>query len=262
MSAGARLRGSCIERFAIAVCLLAPQLFAIAAEPGLSEIIANNNKALHPGSRTASIRSMQIDLKMQDSGSSMNAVYRVTRDGRMRIDIMQKGVRVYTEAYDGHSGWDLGADGSAPSTDPHGDALWHGTQFPGNIFSLGDMKAAGHRLDSMGREDLDGIRYYVLKLTLSDGFETYRYVNPNTWLIDRGRDFRAFHPALNSQKTWVETRWSDYRSVGGSLYAFKSVNIDLNTGQELAVTDVTAIKVNPTIDSNLFVAPGKLAPER
>ena len=67
---------------------------------------------------------------------------------------------------------------------------------------------------------------------------------------------------MNSQKTWVETRWSDYRSVDGSLYAFKSVNIDLNTGKELAVTDVTAIKVNPAIDSNLFVAPGKLAPER
>ena len=200
---------------------------------------------------------MQIDLTMQDGGSSMHAAYRVTRDGRMRIDIMQKGVRVYTEAYDGHSGWDLGADGGTPRADPHGDALWHGTQFPGNIFSLGDMKAAGHRLDYMGREELDGVRYYVLKLTLSDGFETYRYVNPDTWLIDRGRDFRAFHPALNSQKTWVETRWSDYRSVDGSLYAFKSVNIDLNTGKELAVTGVTAIKVNPTIDSRLFVAPGK-----
>lgn len=256
------MRGCRFERLAIAVCCLAPQLLAIAAEPGLSEIIANNNKALHPSRGSHSVHSMQIDLKMQDSGSSMNAVYHVTRDGRMRIDIMQKGVRVYTEAYDGHSGWDLGAEGGTPSFDPHGDALWHGTQFPGNIFTLGDMKAAGHRLDYVGREDLDGIRYYVLKLTLSDGFETYRYVNPNTWLIDRGRDFRAFHPALNSQKTWVETRWSDYRSVDGSLYSFKSVNIDLNTGKELAVTNVTALKVNPMLDSNLFVAPGKLAPER
>jgi len=26
------------------------------------------------------------------------------------------------------------------------------------------------------------------------------------------------------------------------------------------VTDVTSIKLNPTIDSNLFVAPGKLPP--
>jgi hypothetical protein len=245
---------------AITACFLTSQLSAIAAEPGLTEIVANNINALHLPGRSTSIRSMEIDLTMHDSGSRMDAVYRVTRDGRMRIDILQKGVRVYTEAYDGHSGWDLGANAGASRSDPHGDALWHGTQFPGNIFSLDDMKAAGHRLEYVGREDLDGVHYYVLRLTLSDGFETYRYVNPNSWLIDRGRDFRAFHPALNSQKTWVETRWSDYRAVDGSLYAFKSVNIDLSTGKELAVTDVTSIKVNPTIDSNLFVAPGKLPP--
>jgi hypothetical protein len=259
MSAGARLRRRSIG-LAIGVCFLATQISALATEAGLTEIIAKNNSALHRVDRSVSMRSMEIDLKMQDSGSSVDAVYRVTRDGRMRIDILNKGVRVYTEAYDGHRGWDLGADGGAPKLDPHGDALWHGTQFPGNIFGLGDMHAIGHRLDYVGRENLDGVRYYVLKLTLSDGFETYRYVNPDTWLIDRGRDFRAFHPALNSQKTWVETRWSDYRSVNDTLYAFKSVNIDLNTGKELALTDVTSIKVNPTIDSTLFVAPGKLAP--
>jgi hypothetical protein len=48
--------------------------------------------------------------------------------------------------------------------------------------------------------------------------------------------------------------------VDGTLYAFKSVNIDLNTGKELAVTNVTSIKVNSTIHSTLFIAPGKLAP--
>lgn len=259
MSAGARLHGRSIG-LAIGVCLLVARISAPAAGAELTEIIANNNGALHRTGSSVSMRSMEIDLKMQDSGSSMDAVYRVTRDGRMRIDILKNGVRVYTEAYDGHTGWDLGANGGAPKLDPHGDALWHGTQFPGNIFGLGDMHAAGHRLDYVGRENLDGIRYYVLKLTLSDGFETYRYVNPDTWLIDRGRDFRAFHPALNSQKTWVETRWSDYRPVEGTLYAFKSVNIDLNTGKELALTEVTSIEVNPTIDSTLFVAPGNLAP--
>ena len=58
MSAGAALRGHYIERLAIAVCFLAPQLFASAAEPGLNEIIAYNNKALWlrrtPGVRGAS----------------------------------------------------------------------------------------------------------------------------------------------------------------------------------------------------------------
>lgn len=252
-------RRSVVTPCAIAVAFFALELSAQAAEPGLAEIIANNDKAVHGTHLAGRVRAIEIDLTMQDGGSTMDAVYRVTRDGRMRIDIARQGVRVYTEAYDGRAGWDLGADGKPPTPDPHGDALWHGTQFPGTIFGLGDMSAAGHRLEYEGREELDGVRYYVLKLTLSDGFETYRYVNPATWLIDRGRDFRAFHPALDSKKTWVETRWSDYRPVDGSMYAFKSVNIDLNTGKQLATTDVTGIRVNPAIDSTMFVAPGQSA---
>jgi hypothetical protein len=139
--------------------------------------------------------------------------------------------------------------------DPHGAALWHGTQFPGAIFSLKDMQANGHNLEYIGREQVDGVDYYVLKLTLSDGFVTYRYVNPSTWLIDRSRDFRAFHPALDSHATWVETRWSDYRPVEGLRYAFSSVNVDLNTGKQLASQKLTSLKINPEFDPALFQMP-------
>ena len=229
---------------------------ALPAPPAdLATIIANNQQAVTHGQDTSGIDSMEIGLVMLDHGQALDADYKVTRDGRMRIDILQGGKRVYTEAYDGHRGWDWGQDGSAPVVDPHGAALWHGTQFPGQIFALSDMRANGHTLEYAGRERLDGVDYYVLKLTLSDGFVTYRYVNPSTWLINRGRDFRAFHPALDSHETWVETRWSDYRPVEGLKYSFASVNTDLGTGKELARQKVTALKINPKFDPTLFQMP-------
>ncbi|MFI4967287.1 MAG: hypothetical protein ACHQAU_01070 [Gammaproteobacteria bacterium] len=221
----------------------------------LGSIVANNQKAVDGQQDTSGVASMEIGLAMQDHGQVFDANYKVTRDGRMRIDILKGGKRVYTEAYDGHRGWDLGQDGSAPVVDPHGAALWHGTQFPGAIFALKDMQANGHKLEYTGREQLDGVDYYVLRLTLSDGFVTYRYVNPKTWLIDRGRDFRAFHPALDSKQTWIETRWSDYRPVEGLNYAFFSANTDLATGKELANQKVTSLKVNPHFDPALFQEP-------
>jgi len=185
----------------------------------------------------------------------VDADYKVTRDGRMRIDILKDGKRVYTEAYDGRRGWDWGADGSAPVEDPHGATLWHGTQFPGGTFTFKDMAALGHTLEYAGRERLDGVDYYVLKLTLSDGFVTYRYVNPTTWLIERGRDYRAFHPALDGHETWVETRWSDYRPVQGMLFSFASMNRDPQSGKTLATQEVTSMKINPGFDQAVFVAP-------
>ena len=198
---------------------------------------------------------MEVDLKIEERGTALDAVYRVTRDGRMRIDILRDGKRIYTEAYDGHQGWDWGKEGSKVTIDPHGDALWHGTQFPGTIFALSDMAALGHRLDYVGREQIDGVNYYVLRLTLRDGFETYRYVNPETWLIDRGRDLRAFHPAVNDRKTWVETLWSDYRDVGGVLRPFVSANADLVAASQLAKQEITAYKVNPDFDPAIFSMP-------
>lgn len=221
----------------------------------LDRIVANNRQAMDGQQDTSGIYSLEIGLAMQDQGHPLDADYKVTRDGRMRIDILKDSKRVYTEAYDGHRGWDQGQDGSAPVVDPHGDTLWHGTQFPGQIFSLSDMRANGHRLEYTGREKLDGVDYYVLKLTLSDGFVTYRYVNPSTWLIDRGRDVRAFHPALDAHETWVETAWSDYRPVEGLLYSFASVNTDLATGKQLASQKVTRLKINPKFDSALFQMP-------
>jgi hypothetical protein len=221
----------------------------------LGAIVANNRKAVDGQQDGSGIYTLEVGLAMRDHGQALDADYKVTRDGRMRIDILKDGRRVYTEAYDGHRGWDQGQDGSAPVADPHGEALWHGTQFPGQIFALSDMQKLGHRLEYTGREHLDGVDYYVLKLTLSDGFVTYRYVNPKTWLMDRGRDFRAFHPALDPKVTWVETRWSDYRPVEGLNYAFTSVNTDLVTGKELASQKVTSLKINPRFDPALFQAP-------
>jgi hypothetical protein len=221
----------------------------------LDQIVSNNRHAVDGQQDTSGVESMEIGLAMQDHGQAFDADYKVTRDGRMRIDILKSGKRVYTEAYDGHRGWDLGQDGSAPVEDPHGAALWHGTQFPGGIFALSDMKANGHSLEYTGREKVGGVDYYVLKLTLSDGFVTYRYVNPKTWLIDRSRDFRAFHPALDPHATWVETRWSDYRPMEGLRYAFTSVDVDLNTGEQLATQKITSFRLNPKFDPALFEMP-------
>jgi hypothetical protein len=235
--------------FLSASCARAPQPI------GLEQIVRNNQAAVSGRANTANIRSIQVDLSMQDSGSVFDAVYTATRDGRMRIDIIAGGTRVYTEAYDGHEGWDYGKDGSVPVVDPYAAALWHGTQFPGQIFGLQDLIANGHRLDYTGRESIEGIDYYVLKITLSDGFVTYRYINPRTWMIERGRDFRAFHPAVDDKKTWIETVWSDYRPVDGIMRAFVSVNIDLTSGKLQATNKVTSMKINPDFDASIFVRP-------
>jgi len=240
---------------AAAVALVLAGCVRTSTPIGLDEIVANNQAAVGGRANTADIRGIRIGLSMQDNGSSFDAIYTATRDGRMRIDIIVGGTRVYTEAYDGHEGWDLEKDGSVPVVDQYAAALWHGTQFPGQIFGLQDLAANGHRLEYQGRDTIEGIDYYVLKITLSDGFVTYRYINPRTWMIERGRDFRAFHPAVDDKKTWIETVWSDYRPVDGVMRSFLSVNTDLTSGKLQATNKVTSMTINPEFDASIFVKP-------
>jgi hypothetical protein len=200
------------------------------------------------------VERLEIEVRISEGKSELQGVWRADRQGRMRIDINAGGQRVYTEAFDGKRGWQMDESGSVK---PSGGApaLWHGTQFPGRLFGLEEMERLGHSLELAGRERLDGVDYYVLELKLSDGFVTFRYLNPATWLIDRGRDVRAMHPDLDAKQKWLENRWSDWRPVAGVLRAFHEEQVEVQSGKVLQTSEVLRVEVNPVFPAGLFEAP-------
>ena len=83
------------------------------------------------------------------------------------------------------------------------------------LFGLHELKARGHRIELAERENIDGIQYYVLRLTLNDGYSTTLYVDPKTWLITRRRDLRPLHVDVDPTPTTIEQRSSDFRTISG-----------------------------------------------
>jgi hypothetical protein len=220
------------------------------------EIVARNTSAMGGAQAIEAVRAIEIGLRIVEQGTALDAVYRADREGRMRIDVSHAGRRVYTEAFDGRRGWQMGEDGVRRPQSKDGDAaLWHGTQFPGQLFGLHEMEEHSHRVELVGRETRNGVRHYVLKITLSDGFETFRSVSSSTWLIEYGRDFRALHPDADPTKKWLENRWSDYRPVAGVLRAFRSEQTDVASGKLLQSTELTRVIVNPDIPAASFEPP-------
>lgn len=221
--------------------------------PSLKGVVQRNTAAMGGAAAIENVRNIEVTLRISERGTDLDAVYRADRPGRMRIDIYLKGQRVYTEGYDGKRAWALTADGMVKDEDPAGTAaLWHGTQYPDQLFGLHELPTLGHQVALVGRQMLDGIEYLVLQLTLSDGFVTYRYINPATGLIERGRDERALHPALDSKKKWLENRWMDYRPVNGVLRSFQSQQVDVDTGAQLQVSKIERIRINLAFPSTLF----------
>src|ERR1700739_927655 len=160
----------------------------------VEEIIERNTNAMGGRAAIEAVQAVEVSLHIRDPNSEVDGVYRAARPGRMRIDIIANGTRVFMERFDGEKGWQWNGkeekeEGVTPTA-----AIRHGVELPGNLFGLHEMRERGHRIELAGRRKIDGVDYYVLHLIFADGDETSLFVDPQTWRITRRRDVRAMHP--------------------------------------------------------------------
>jgi hypothetical protein len=244
-----------------AVAIVTALLAACAAAPTHPTVDAVDFATRAAGGRAAAekMAALEYRLHIAEATFQVDAVYYVDRRGRMRIDILAEGKRVYTEVYDGTRAWDLDASGKASAETGEGaQALWRGTQYPGQILAFDELPAHGHRVEAAGSETIGDRRYHKLKLTMSDGYVTWRYVDAATGQLDRGRDVRPLHPAVDPTPTTIETVWSDYRPIDGVMRSFHSEQHDLATGKWLQTTELLSVRTLPALDEALFALPAGL----
>ena len=254
----ARLRTTLGTWLAVASAIAALGACAgrVPADP-LAEIIARNTQARGGSEAIARAKAVRMRMRIVEPKYTLDGVYRATRDRRMRIDVYMGGTRVYSEGYDGRRAWELQADAvHAQDSSPAGAAaLRHGLEYPTNLWGLAEVGVRGNHLSYQGRELIDGISYQVLEFALADGFTTYFYVNPDTWLIERQRDQRALHPDAEASMKWIEQRFGDYRRVDGRQVAFRSEQHDLRSNTLLQTSTVTQVETNPVLTADEFAAP-------
>jgi hypothetical protein len=217
----------------------------------LDEVIERHTKAVGGRAAIEAVQSIEFDLHITDPKFEVDGTYFAARPGKMRIDVNVGGKHVFTEAFDGHRGWEGGTEQKG-ATEKATAALRHGVELPGKLFGLHELKARGHRIELAERENIDGIQYYVLRLTLNDGYATTLYVDPNSWLITRRRDVRPLHVDLDPTPTTIEQRSSDFRTISGVQFAFASSETDLQSGKVLETTVVRSVKINPPLVPLIF----------
>jgi hypothetical protein len=219
----------------------------------LDEIVERNTDAMGGRAAIEAVQSIQIDLHIKDPSFEVDGSYYAARPGKMRIDVSADGKHVFTEAFDGQSGWQWEGKGEQqPATEKGTAALRHGVELPGKLFGLHELKARGHKMELVGREQIDGINYYALQLILSDGYTVSLYVDPNSWLVTRRRDVRPLHVDVDPMPTTIEQVSSDFRDVSSVKFPFATTETDLNTGKQLESTETKSVKINPTLPPTLF----------
>jgi hypothetical protein len=246
-------RPSCSSLFS--VIALAVGLIGCNRVPtSVDEVVERHARAMGGRAAIEAIQSIEVELHITDPKFEVDGTYFAARPGKMRIDIHADGEPVFTEAFDGERGWQWEGKGKEqkPATEKATAALKHGLELPGKLFGLHELKARGHQIELAGREKIEGINYYVLRLTLEDGYTTALYLDPDSWLITRRRDFRPLHPDVDPTPTTIEQGSSAFRTVAGVKFAFASRETDLKSGELLETTVVKSIKINPPLASSIF----------
>jgi hypothetical protein len=219
----------------------------------LDEIVERNADAMGGRAAIEAVQSVEIDLHIKDPSFEVDGTYYAARPGKMRIDVNAGGKHIITEAFNGQSGWEWEGKGEQKAASEKGTtALRHGVELPGKLFGLQELEARGHKMRSIGREQIDGTNYYVLQLVLNDGYTVSLYVDPNSWLVTRRRDVRPLHVDVDPTPTMIEQVSSDFHEVSGVKFPFATTETDLNTGKLLESTTTKSVKVNASLPATFF----------
>ncbi len=248
---------SCLFRLVAISLFLATARASEPIAPDVDELIRRNTLALGGAEAMAAINTLQIELRITEGNSTIEGKYATDRSGRMRIDIHAGGKLVWIEALDGQTAWCREGGEAKPVLEgPDASAaLKHGLLLPGKIFSLREIATRGVKLSLSGRELIEGVNYFVLQMSFPDGFANFVYLNPDSYLIERQRDFRAMHPDADLTKKRLEIRYSDFRKVAGVVHNFQEQTFNLDTGKLVQTATVTSLKCNAPLGEGVFAMP-------
>ncbi len=106
---------------------------------------------------------------------------------------------------------------------------------------LVDYAAKGHKVELVGKEDVDGTQCYNIKVTLAGGkIETY-YIDPASNMIIRVKKTQK----ANGQEQEIQSDFSDYKDVEGVMMAH-------SVTMPFGVLLISSIKINQTIGDSAY----------
>jgi outer membrane lipoprotein-sorting protein len=154
------------------------------------------------------------------------------------------------QGWDGKNGWMVAPwTGSAEPIDLTGPDL-RGLQDAADMDGpLWDYQAKGHKLELVGKEDMEGTQVYVLKLSRKDGNIDYMYMDAENYMVLK----LVSKTIVNGSETEIEARMSNFQDVDGYTMPFTiEQTFDGQPGMSFNIEKVTR---DDEIDDSIFSKP-------
>jgi outer membrane lipoprotein-sorting protein len=236
--------------------LIALALFGFIAAPGTAraagmstdEVLEKYRAAIGGAERWRAVTSME--WQGTETTFSVPAPFTLTRARpnlyRFERTMMKQPVLIVSN---GETVWWnnplMGAAWPVTIPAPESDIIRREAEFDVPLF---DPAARGHRVEFAGREDLDGVQSYKLKVVLKDGSEETWFLDPDSFL-----PLARFAPTAEYGQVMEKQTWfSDYRKVKGLVLPHR---MDQEFGTRYELLQLEKVRVNFDVDEALFRMP-------
>ena len=218
----------------------------------LREIVAKHLDAIGGQEKLDAIQSMQTSAIVNERGVLHPLFADRQRPNLLRVRMMHGGELVFTEVYTGTRSWEgaPGKEDCKPDSAATAATRHAAEQFDDPLLSA-MARAADARL--AGHVRLGGRDVYQIDIAQRDGSQGSYFVDTESFLLSRIRNRRPLHP--NEPTRLIEFVLDDYRPVSGLLFAFRSIERDVETGEPLTVSLTLWAEANVPISGNVYAMP-------
>lgn len=236
-------------------CLLFILLLGQLAWAQTADELVQKNIQAHGGrDRLLGLRSLHYEGKLLSGGDEARELtYQLYLESpnRYRSEFSLQGMTAIS-AYDGQEGWRVSPFGGRKdpekiSPEECKSMLW-AADLSGPLL---DYAAKGHKVEYLGREDVDGSHTYVLRLTRASGDSETYYLDPDTFL-----EIRLLRKTTTrGVERESETDIGNYALVEGCYLPF-SLESGSRGGVRTSRVTWEKVQANVPMRAELFQFPG------
>ena len=212
----------------------------------LDEILTKHFKAVGQ-EKLVSVNSYTIEAKVSQMGMEIPMEMKMKKPDKFRIEMDMQGQKMI-QAYDGESGWIIAPWVSKDPQDLIGDQLQQAIEQANIAGELFNYKEKGLTAELIGKEDVDGVECYSIKLVTKSGNVKNYYIDAKKYLITKIK----VKVSAMGQEVEVVQKMSDYLNINGVLMAMK---IESVTPMGIAQVVMEKITFNQEIDDSIFKRP-------
>jgi hypothetical protein len=233
-------------------------VFAFAAKAQTAdEIVKKYLDNIGGADKLRALSGTKMSSKINAMGMELPLEIINLKNGKMLVKFELQGKEMVQQAFDGTTAWGVNFMTMKPekSDNEATENMKRETaDFPDPFL---DYKIKGFKIESLGKETVEGVECFKIKLTkkpqLSEGMEVE---NVHFYYFDT----ENYVPVLSETEVKTgqykgmvsQTVFSDYQEVGGIYFPFSITNKAKGQGEGQTL-NVTKVELNPKVDEKIFI---------